>query len=527
MVPEKLRSLRLFRYPKHAAGTWTGRTLIDPAKVVAAVHRHAAKRVKKVGKTAEARAANDEPDYASRRGHFVAAPPAHVNATKAAFLEALKTGGIAQAPEGEVRRCFDSDLAVDLRSLSPERERQLLARGMREASKLHYVTSGAGLWSRGGGQVKALIPLNLSRLISPAQFERLAQANALVNAKTPADVLFMAGRDVQLGQTVEGVAQTVVSDAVNEIEAILKPAREHPDALNALAMKLVEVAVASQRSGAYISFDVWTSEQTHRPIADYLDRFKASFEEIRFSDDPTVQAGIVGALQVYFAHARRLKDTQLFGYQVGLPAFDAKTGDPVAGTPLIGEGAGRAKTYLDESGRSAELLERGQTMWMFQNIEVMDDLLLRLGAHAEAQKPVSVTLVPQQEGYAGGNPFLVDGELQLLEQSSLAKELAEGNLFFNANTLIQPLDAAPPNRLGFEYKTNNTQARVKQNAGDITLELPTAGIGGRIGIEYENFKTYGDYRDNGLALLSTYERLWARDLAPGFDAPGDWMKSER
>lgn len=151
---------------------------------------------------------------------------------------------------------------------------------------------------------------------------------------------------------------------------------------------------------------------------------------------------------------------------------------------------------------------------MFQNIEVFDDLLLRLGAHVMAGKDVSVTLVPQKKGYAGGNPFLVDGKLRLLEQSAVPAELASGNEYFNANTIVQPLHARPPTTLGFEFKVNNTQARAKQNAGDVTLALDTAGIGGRIGVEYENFKTYDEYRQNGSKTIATYQGIWAR-LAGG------------
>ncbi len=453
--------------------------------------------------------------YASRLGHFVDAPPEHVAAISKQFLETVRAGTLTQAPTGEIKRVGSSELSVDFNHLDAAKAETLSAVGAAHASKFHYFTSGAGLWSRGGGQIKALVPLNLAELITPASFDRLVQASQLVNAKSATDVLFMKSRDVMPGEDVNALAHGLVSEAKQEIESILAPARSDPRALNPLAMKLVDVALASRKADTYIPFDVWTSEQTQSAVADYLQGFKTNFRTLRFHPDAKVQATIVSALEKYFANADRAGDTHLFGYQVGLPALHATTGEPVKDTARIGEGAGRAKAYLDQSGRTAQLAARGKTTWMFQNIEVFDDLLLRLGAHVTAGKDVSVTLVPQKKGYAGGNPFLVDGKLRLLEQSAVPPELASGNEYFNANTIVQPLHARPPTTLGFEFKVNNTQARAKQNAGDVTLDLDTAGIGGRIGVEYENFKTYDEYRQNGAKTIATYQNsVWAR-LAGG------------
>ena len=129
-----------------------------------------------------------------------------------------------------------------------------------------------------------------------------------------------------------------------------------------------------------------------------------------------------------------------------------------------------------------------------------------------------MVLVPQRQGYAGGNPFRVeqsDGthSLELHEQSALPPEFANGNAYFNSNTIVQPLRAAPPSRIGFEVKNNGSQVRAKQNAGDITQEVPTAGIAGRIGVEYENLKNYREYQQNGGGLIDTYRALWAEDTA--------------
>ena len=61
------------------------------------------------------------------------------------------------------------------------------------------------------------------------------------------------------------------------------------------------------------------------------------------------------------------------------------------------------------------------------------------------------------------------------------------------------------------FKNAATQVRAKQNAGDITHDLPSTGIVGRIGHEYENLKNYREYEANGEKLLNVIRDRWERD----------------
>ena len=72
--------------------------------------------------------------------------------------------------------------------------------------------------------------------------------------------------------------------------------------------------------------------------------------------------------------------------------------------------------------------------------------------------------------------------------------------------------ASRSSNFGFESKNNNTEIRAKNNAGDVTQDLPTAGIGGRIGTEYENLKNYKEYVANGSNMIATFRGLLKRDL---------------
>lgn len=458
------------------------------------------------------RAAAARPTYGGS-GYFVAATPEKHAALGAVYREA----GVVKKLTGDIRRVGPRDLDLDLNALAPAELRKLVEQGQREISKLHYFTSGAGLWSRGGGQVKALIPFNLKALLTDADFARLVTAGDVLNASKSEDVLKLAGRVLRPGEDLEKVASGIIKERKAELSRLLNKARAHEGALNPIDMKMVNVALQSERSGSYVSFDIWTSEQTHEPIRKYLEEFAQGFGMKRFHPDAAVDESIKKALAQYIDQSRRLGETHLFGYQVGYNALDL-AGKPVSGTPMIGEGAGMAKAYLEESGRAARLRELGKNTWVFENIEVVTDLPVAMAAHSRGGKPVSVILVPEKPGYKGGSPFIVEraGErrLELHEMSALPDEFASGNSYFNSNTIFQSLDLAPPKNIGFEVKNAGTGkiVRVKMNAGDITLEAPSSGIGGRIGVEYENFKNYGEFGQNGEKLIDTFRDIWKRDI---------------
>ena len=440
--------------------------------------------------------------YASAVGDFGIASAERIASVGEQYLQGLKTA-LIRPPNGEVRRVTSDDLTSDLNTVKGAELQALLLHGQTQLSTFYYFTSGAGLWSRGGGQVKATVPFNLAELI-PHHLQRLSDLSDWVNAKSAADVLFKSKTDVPLGQTVEETAKQVIDASRAEIDSILTEARNDLRAMTPLTMKLVQAAIMSRNSGHYVPFDVWTSEQTHAPIVASLERFKRTYRQMKFHDDPTTQNQVIDALGAYLDQG----GAHVFGYQEGLPALSPSDGQPIAGTPLIGEGAGRAKAYLDLTGRTDELRRAGKTTFSFENIEVLTDWLSVLGAHDQSGKAVSVVVVPQKDGYAGGNPFMVGENLELHEQSVLPPDLASGNHYFNSNTIVQPLSAQASALLGFEVKNNHTQVRPKNNAGDITHSLPTGGIGGVIGRDYENFKTYPDYVRNGAALIETYRSVW-------------------
>jgi hypothetical protein len=371
------------------------------------------------------------------------------------------------------------------------------------------MTSAAGLWSRGGGQVKALVPLNVADCLSADKLTRLRELSAFTKKE---HCLLVARQNPRAGESEDEAVARLQDAAAKEIEQLFAEARAQPQALTPLAMKFVNVALMSHAARTYIPFDIWTSEQTHSAVHDYVQEFKRTYAQTTFHDDPRIQAHIVRALGRYFRQAERRGDTHLFGVQRGFAALDPETGAPIPGTPLIGKGAGRAKAYLDMVGRTEELLARGKTTMIFDNIEVVSELSLLFGAHARHDAEVSVVIVPQRPGYVGGNPVRVtrDGRtsMELHEQSALPEDLLQGHEFFNANTIIQPLTTDPPSAVAFESKREGAEMRVKQNACDITHEVPTEPIGGRIGHEYENFKFITEVIDHGVSYVGNVKSTW-------------------
>ena len=457
------------------------------------------------------------PAYASPSGYFVPASKEGEKGLTETYLEAKRTGGLTRPPRGEVRRVEPSDLTVSLAEMDA---RNLSPSALKLLRETAYFTSAAGLWSRGGGQVKAIIPYNVAELLSPKSFHDLSHASDTVNASSPADVLLIAKVNVPRKSSVESTAQQVVADAKGKIEATLGKCREDPRALNPLSLKFVNVALASGLAETFTPLDFWTSEQTHAAVRDALTRFKKDFGGMEFHPDPAIQARICQALTDYFAQAHALGETHLFGYQVGFHALDPETGAPLRDTPRIGKGAGEARASLDASGRSGVLRKMGKTHCLFDNIEVLTNLPGVLAGHAQSGRSASFVVVPQQEGCAGGNPFLVvhPGGLvnfELHEQCALPPEFATGNKFFNTNSMVwrfgtnpTPLSSGPMPQ-GFEVKGGGRpHVRAKENAGDGLQDWSTAALLGRLGADYENFKTYPDYKRNGARLIATQRGLW-------------------
>lgn len=465
---------------------------------------------------------------AATTGFFTTAPAAKIKQVEKQYLaDKTRSGGLVSIPAGTVRKVGSKDLHHNLerstkKQLSATRNagfkalkgsskfaKELAGTGYSAFSTLHYFTSGAGLWSRGGGQVKAQIPLNIAEVLSVRDSRLLEQAGDIVAAKTPIAARAKAG---VLG-TGKSDSQ-IISDARGTISRLVKLASSDLRAINVLDLKLVNIALLSEKSNSYVHFDIWTSSQTHEAIRSYLSGFKANYKKRVFHADKKSNAQIHSALEKYFAASAKLGETHLFGYQRGLHALDVETGKSISSSVAIGEGAGMAKTYLNESGRAAALSARGVKHWVFQNIEVISDVALEFGAHKAAKSPVSVVVVPTKEGYSGGSPYRVqnDGKVsyQLLEASAVPNSMASGNAYFNTNTIYQRASLAPITKIGYELKDNGRVVRLKMNAGDVTLSNSTSLIGGRIGKEYENFKTYGEFRENGLGLVGAVQQSWTQ-----------------
>ncbi len=467
-------------------------------------------------------------------GHFTLAPRHHLGAVEQKYLQdKARPEGLNLPIEGKVERFQKTDLDVDFNGKTDKELQEIRDFGLSEMahsylkqpeilkgtpyggfSRFHYFTSGAGLWSRGGGTVKALLPLNLKELLTPAELGELTHAGDIVAAKGPEEIFKIAGIS---GPADPARAEGISQKAVETIRHLTNRAMKDPRAVNVLDVKFANVALLSQQTGSYIHFDVWTSEQTHPAINEHMARIKSDYMKMRFHSDPKENARIQKAIGKYVEASERLNETHLFGYQEGIYPLDPKTGRSLENHAAIGEGAGMAKHYLDQSGRSAILADRGTRDWVFQNIEVTSDLALEYGAYRQSGRNAAAVLVPTAPGYAGGSPYIIrreDGSVskQLIEGSAVSKELRDGNPYFNSNTIYQSTSLKPPQNVGYETKDNGRIVRLKMNAGDITLTEPSAMIGGRAKEEYENFKTYAEYSDNGEATLQAMRRSWVRQM---------------
>ncbi|MBI4403740.1 MAG: hypothetical protein HY537_06250 [Deltaproteobacteria bacterium] len=367
-------------------------------------------------------------------------------------------------------------------------------------SPLYYETSGAGLWNRGGGTTKAVLPLNLSETLGPDRASDLAKLGLITASKEsqPHDY----------------------ERAANAIAGYLEQAKQHPRALNILDLKFANIALLSKEASAYIHFDVWTSEKTHKEIHSTIRWLMSHFSEKIFSPDHLLNEIIHEALRSYFLVSERLGETHVFGYQEGFYGLDPVSGKSLFNTDRIGEGAGMARPYLDRSGRTAELKRRGVDCMVFQNLEVITDIALEFEAFRRSEKPVAVVVVPEQPGYTGGHPYkYLESEDEtlnvLLEDSAVPEELLLGHRYFNSNTIYQSLDLAPPTNIGYEPKKNPLpHIRLKMNAGDITHEYPSVWIGGRVWYEFEQVKDFGECVANGPKVIERLESRWMHDYLP-------------
>ncbi len=477
---------------------------------------------------------------AQHRGHFPPPSPEKLKEVESRYkTDRKRPQKLATTVDGNVSIVTPNDLVSNFSLMSPEELNSHRRKGFRflrgerappeikraldgspysSISPLYYFTSAAGLWSRGGGFLKFLVPLNLDSLLKPLERKELVKWGEIVSAKTPLDMLKIAGlNENHNGNEIQSITDSLSRQTKTKIHSLVDPIAREPNAINILDLKFAHIALLSQLSGSYIHFDIWTSSKTHESIREYIEWLKANYHKKTFHPDPEINKKIHRALEQYFSVSLKLGETHLFGYQEGIYALDSSSGTSIFSSEPIGEGAGMFKHYLDKTGRTTQLQKRGVSEMAFQNLEVISDIPLEYASFKESQKPVAVVVVPTMSGYKGGNPYKVTkGEnvsYQLLEQSAVPEDIRNLNSpFFNSNTIYQNLGLPYVSNIGYEVKENGRQIRLKTNAGDLTLSYPTALIGGRIGHEYENFKDFREYILHGETTITTMQELWANML---------------
>ena len=426
----------------------------------------------------------------------------------------------------QVQRVSAQHLTVNLNHGLPQYTQYLRQLGNRRISELVYITSGAGLWTRGGEVVKALVPYNLAFFCSDQVIDHLRFASKILTAENHEAVIKLSGHKLAPTEDLAQISVDLVNRQKRYLQHLMRKIIYIPEAINPIDVKLVNVAIHSILNRTYIPFDIWTGQATNRAIQEYLSWREVSYGRKIFHPDAQINLKIHTILAKYFKMADTFGDRHLFAYQNSFHAIDIKKRVYDPNSAALGPGAGAFLEYYRQSGRYQRFKNMGKRYYLFDNIEIANDLALLFGAHLESDKALSVILVPERPHYKGGSPFLIQDEnsgewhLQVREMSAIPKELATHNEWFNTNTIFYDIDTLmdPGHPLAFEIKNHHTQARLKINAADPTMYFETAGIGGRLDlsfnpmVEYENFKSYDDYLRHGIAYLISFQNLWERLL---------------
>jgi hypothetical protein len=252
------------------------------------------------------------------------------------------------------------------------------------------------------------VPYNISEILG-VEFATLSLSGKIVAVKNSQEILKLS--KINSGkmsiEEIDKEAALIKKSAIAKIKDLLDKTTYNPKSINTLDMKFINLATIYEKTGKYVSMDIWTSEQTHGAISEYLSWLSNNISKKTFHPDSQINDSIKNALTHYMEKSKSLGETHLFGYQEGLYAIDTKTGNYKEDTASIGKGAGAIIEYLDTSGRLNLLKTRGKKTFVFENIEVVSDYAPLFASHRIAEKPVSVVLVPQKEGYVGGSPFLI------------------------------------------------------------------------------------------------------------------------
>ena len=457
--------------------------------------------------------ANLVPTYASPAGNFANESKEVTDQIKLHF-QAFKKSSQKTYAENDILPFQKKDVSLDLNIQDAHSIIKLAAIARENASKLHYITSAAGQWSRGRIKVvKALVPYNLKEIIGPNLASRIRSLDKLLASSETSEIIAMA-KKLKLSNITD--IDFIKKEAQTWLTKIIKNASaDFEKGLNPLDLKFMNVALLSKKTSSYVPFDIITAPHTHQEISNYLTKLKSSFQFKIFHKDPVQNKKIIEALAEYFQKSDKLHDTHILGHQRGVLAIDPTTGDFLPGSAPSSIGAGNFMADLKNSGR---MNVHKREIYHFDNIEVVSNLEETLAMHVIGKAETSITVVPTKAGYKGGSPYLIKNEngtmsTQLVEDFLVPDYIKKQGELFNTGSITVNQNAKPPRALSFENKvdkdTGKPIVRVKSTPGDFTQENTTSVILGRLDDDptkrrdYENFKSWDDYLNNGSFYLET------------------------
>lgn len=144
-----------------------------------------------------------------------------------------------------------------------------------------------------------------------------------------------------------------------------------------------------------------------------------------------------------------------------------------------GPGHGDFPPAFKKSGCLEQFLEGGGKYLFVSNVDNLGARIspLVLGQHIEQGKDVTVELAPKWPGDAGGSPFLVDGRIQLVEQTRYPKGFDPDIVdVFNTNTFTFTAQALLDDvELGWYYVEKTVEDRkavqMERLVGEVTRTL--------------------------------------------------------
>ena len=453
------------------------------------------------------------PTYSSPAGDFENESQEVLDQIKLSYQTFKKSPHKTYA-ENDILPFQTKDVSLDLNKLDSNSIAKIATIAKENASRFHYITSAAGQWSRGRiNVVKALVPYNLKEIVGPNVAKRISNLDRLLATSDTSEIIALA-KKLKLSNTTD--IDIIKKEANTWLTKIITDASaDFEKGLNALDLKFMNVALLSKKTSSYIPFDIITPLHTHAKISNYKTKLKSNFRLKIFHKNPVQNKKIIDALAEYFQKADQLGDTHILGYQREVLAIDPTTGDFIPGSVPSSIGAGNFMADLKNSGR---MDVHKREIYHFDNIEVVSNLEETLAMHVMGGAETSITVVPTKAGYKGGSPYLIKNEngtmtTQLVEDFLVPDYIKKQGELFNTGSITVNYTAKPPRALSFENKvdkdTGKPIVRVKSTPGDFTQENTTSVILGRLDDDpvkkrdYENFKSWDDYLNNGSFYLET------------------------